>query len=132
MTSALNAAEMIRKVEEHMDLEVEGDVDGVMGTLTEEVTWGTEATVFFAGSAEVRRHYCDQILPPGRFQTANFKGWADEARQQAVGLWEVSRPGHPGSYPVVAVFEFRDGRIASERLFHDASSPSCGEPHERQ
>lgn len=117
---------MIALIEHHMDLETKGDVAGVMDTLTPDVNWGTPDTVFHQGAAAVERHYTASITPPGRFTVANFEGWADEGRQTAVGRWDVSRPDGGGTYPVVAIFEFRDGRICSEKLYHDGSAGGCG------
>jgi ketosteroid isomerase-like protein len=124
--TTLSARQMLDLIERHMQLEVDGDVDGVMATLTDDVTWGTEATGQYVGAAAVRAHYMASITPPGRFTTESFRGWADEDRQEAVGLWTVRRPGVDATYPVLALFRFADSLIRSEELFHDASSPSCG------
>lgn len=120
----MSAADMIALVERHMDLETKGDLPGVMATLTPDVTWGTRDTIFHEGAEAVAGHYAGTITPPGRFQVANFQGWADEARQTALGYWDVTRPDG-STYPVIALFEFRDGLIRSERLFHDGSAPGC-------
>ncbi len=124
--SELTPSEMIDLIRHHMELEVQGDVDGVMATLTDDVTWGTASTGLHDGANAVRQHYADSITPAGRFTTEGFRGWADHERQEAVGLWTVRRPGADATYPVVAVFRFKNRLICSEELFHDASSPSCG------
>lgn len=122
----MTSSEMIALIERHMDLETHGDVAGVMSTLTPDVTWGTPDTIFHQGADAVEGHYIASITPPGRFQARNFRGWADEVQQTAVGFWDCSRPGEENSYPIVAVFEFKDGLISSERLFHDGSAAGCG------
>lgn len=121
----MTAGQMVDLVERHMRYETEGDLDAVMATLTPDVEWGTPETVFYAGADAVRGHYENSILPPGRFSTENFQGWADEASQKAVGFWDVRRPGDEASYPIMALFEFRGGLIATEKLFHDAAAPGC-------
>lgn len=122
----MTCSEMLALMERHMHLETVGDVDGVMATLTPDVTWGTRQTTFHEGRDAVAGHYKATITPSGRFQVANFRGWANAAQQTAIGYWDIVRPDGSTAYPVLALFEFRDGLICSERLFHDGSAGGCG------
>jgi steroid delta-isomerase-like uncharacterized protein len=129
----LTREEMDRIINEHFGYEARDDVDGVVGTLTDDVEHdvvgspGSQVT-----GREAARKYYQQLFPSlkgesvqsvRRYYGDNFM--VDETiwTGHAVGS-KLGAPAGEGrvSFRILHVLEFRDGKISRENVWMDLAS----------
>jgi hypothetical protein len=116
---------MLALIDLHTRMEMIGELDKVMGTMTANPTWGTPGSPHYhVGYDAVRAHYASLLPPPSEPTTDSFCGWADEDTQSATGYWRVCLSDGT-AYPIAAVFTFSDGLISGEEAFHAENAPGC-------
>jgi uncharacterized protein len=127
----MERTDMDRMVNEHFGYEASDDVDGVLGTLTEDVVHHVVGSPYgeLTGIAAVRPFYeelfralkGEGVEPVARWYGDDFlvdetmwTGRIDDGK--VFGL-----PGKSGhvTFRLMHVFEFQDGRIRSERVWSD-------------
>ncbi len=131
--------EMVRIWEQHMKAEfIDRDVDATMATITEDpVNIGIATGDAAAGAAAVREFYSEVFLRqiPADMEVVPISRTVgtDRIVDEVVGSFTHSikmdwlLPGVPPTnrrveHPVVIIVQFRDGKIAGERLYWDQAS----------
>jgi ketosteroid isomerase-like protein len=127
----MERAEMDRMINEHFGYEATDDVEGVLGTLTDDVVHHVVGSPYgqLAGKAAVRPFYEELfadlegrgVEPVGRWYGDDFvvdetlwTGFVKDGR--VFGL--AGRSGEL-TFRLLHVFEFRDGRIGTEKVWSD-------------
>jgi steroid delta-isomerase-like uncharacterized protein len=129
----LTREDMDRIINEHFGYEAQDDVDGVVGTLTEDVEHdivgspGSQIT----GREAARKYYRqlfsslkgESVQPVRRYYGENFMVdetvWTGHAAGHMLGA-----PDGEGrvSFRILHVLEFRDGKISRENVWMDLAS----------
>jgi uncharacterized protein len=129
----LTREQMDRIINEHFGYEAQDNVDGVVGTLTEDVEHdvvgspGSQVT----GQEAARKYYQglfphlkgESVQPLRRFYGDDFMVdetlWTGRAHAQVLGA-----PGGEGraSFRILHILEFRNGKISRENVWVDIAS----------